>query len=141
MLLVSTLRERNQQKLIIKHFFQHSLTTVKTLPGTELSHVALGFFQMTVNTSRTQGGVRWSKKHSYFPGTGKRHGPVVVSEWHSGNSGGTSKAIIVLISISLHRNTSNFSQVAGVKQSGCADALWGESQAADVTCVGTNKGF
>lgn len=71
--MVSTLRSRNQQKRLIKTLFSPT-----TLPGTESSHVALK--NDSGHTSRTQGGMRWSKKHStsYFPGTGKRHGLVVV---------------------------------------------------------------
>lgn len=62
------------------------------------------------------------KKHStsHFPGTGKRHGlVVVVSEMALGEFRGNVEGYIVWISISLHRNTFNFSQAAGKKQSGC----------------------
>lgn len=80
----------------------------------------------TAGTSRTQGGTRWSKKHStlYFPGTGKRHG-LVVSGMALGEFRGNTEGYIVWISISLHRNTFNFSQLEW-NSPGAADAFAGK---------------
>lgn len=73
------------------------------------------------------------KKHStsYFPGTGKRHGlvVVVVSRMALGEFRGNVEGYIVWTSISLRRNTFNFSQESWNENSpGAADALWGESK-------------
>lgn len=85
---------------------------------------------MTVETSRTQGGMRWSKKKkkhstSYFPGTGKRHGLVVVSGMALGEFRGNAEGYIVWISISLHRNT--FQLFSGSWDEGMSLMLCGEN--------------
>lgn len=136
-------KKNKTQKWLINTFsFWRSLTSPATLPETELSRVALRYFKKTVGASRTQGGTRWSKKHStlYFPGTGKRHG-LVVSGMALGEFRGNTEGYIVWISISLHRNTFNFSQLER-NSPGVADALRGNSHGSTCHMFGVwKKGF
>lgn len=124
-------------KQLIKHFFP---TPPTTLPGTEHEPRCSAIFQ---NDSGHVKDTRWNavvKKHStsYFSGTGKRQGLVVVSGMALGAFRGNVKGYIVWISISLHRNTFNFSQVAGTKQSWCRWCFCGENhrqQMSQVRCL------
>ena len=83
--------------------------------------------------------MRWSKKHStsYFPGTGKRHGlvVVVVSGMALGGIRGGERGR--LYSLDIHLTTQKYFQLFSgswkENSPGAADALWGESPAADVT--------
>lgn len=96
--------------------------------------------------------MRWSKNKQknnniqlhIFLAQVKRHGLVVVSGMALGGIQGNIEGYIVWISIALHRNTFNFSQVAGIKQSRCRWCfVVGEkkknSQAADVTGLASRK--
>lgn len=61
-----------------------------------------------------------NQKTSYFPGTGKRHGLAVVSGMALRVFKGETLKAVVLIFISLHRNTFTFnSHLAGMKQPRC----------------------
>lgn len=88
------------------------------LPGTELS---CDFSKVTVDTARTLGGMVKKKNIQLhiFLAQAKRHGLVVVSGMALGEFMGNTEGYIVWISISLHRNTFNCSQVAGTKPSRC----------------------
>lgn len=100
-----------------------------------------------MDTWRTQGGncdgknKKNKRQHStsYFSGTGKRHGLVVVSGMALGGNSeerGNTEGRIVLISISqtLHRNTFNFSLRS--LESNAPGAAEADSQAADVWASG-----
>lgn len=102
-----------------------SRTSPTTLPGTELSR---DFSKVTVDTSRTLGGMlKKNIQLHIFLAQVKRHGLVVVSGMALGEFMGNIEGYIIWISILLHRNTFNCSQVAGTKPSRCLLMLRGEN--------------